>query len=65
MAISKYHAYQPMARMWFTGRFLEEECDYLNKCPILVIILRIPLYYISSNERHLTVLLYRLIRFSF
>ena len=33
MAISKYHAYQPMVRMWFTGRFLEEECDYLNKCP--------------------------------
>ena len=22
-----------MVRMWFTGRFLEEECDYLNKCP--------------------------------
>ena len=33
MTISKYHAYQPMVRMWFTGRFLEEECDYLNKCP--------------------------------
>ena len=39
MAISKYHAYQPMVRMWFTGWFLEEECDCLNKCPILVIIL--------------------------
>lgn len=39
MTISKYHAYQPMVRMWFTGRFLKEECDYLNKCPILVIIL--------------------------
>jgi len=35
MAISRYHAYQPMIRMWFTGRFLEEECDYLNKCPII------------------------------
>lgn len=35
MTISKYHAYQPMIRMWFTGRFLEEECDYLNKCPII------------------------------
>lgn len=23
MTISKYHAYQPMVRMWFTGRFLE------------------------------------------
>ena len=33
MTISKCHAYQPMVRMWFTGRFLEEECDYLNKCP--------------------------------
>ena len=23
MTISKCHAYQPMVRMWFTGRFLE------------------------------------------